>query len=97
MECAAHRWYSIGVELGYTDGQIESMVKGIALDVDKLRKIVNHKKMSEDKGVVAQQLLRACETISEPVMVAVQDKLQQLLSNVQCEDADVSELGNELV
>ena len=84
LECAPHRWYAIGSKLGYSEGQIESMVKGIALDVDKLMKIINHMRMVEDKDSgVANRLLRACEAIPDPVIAAVQDKVQQLRSNMQ--------------
>ena len=78
MECAPHRWYPIGLELGFNDGQLESMVKGLAVDADKLIKIVNCKKMGQDSGVVAQQLLQACETIIDPVIAAVKEKLLEL-------------------
>ena len=83
LECAPHRWYAIGSELGYSDGQIESIVKGIALDVDKLMKIINHMRMGEDCGVAADRLLRACGAIPDPVIVAVPDKIEQLRSNLQ--------------
>ena len=82
-ECAAHRWYVIGLGLGYNDGQIESMVKGIALDADKLTKIVNNMKMAKDSSIVAQQLLRVCEEIPNPVIAAVREKIRQLQSNMQ--------------
>ena len=81
MEFAAHRWYPIGLKLGYNDGQIMSMVKDIALDVDRLTKIVNCKKMGEDSGVVADNLLEACEAMS--VLTAVQDKMKQLQLTVE--------------
>ena len=82
LECAPHSWYAIGSRLGYTEGQIESMVKGIALDVDKLMKIIDHMR-NKDSGVVVNRLLRACEAIPDPVIAAVRDKIQQLQSNMQ--------------
>ena len=83
LKCAPHRWYAIGSELGYSDGQIESILKGITLDVDKLMKIINHMRMGENSGVVADRLLRACEAIPDPVIAAVRDKIEQLRSNMQ--------------
>ena len=82
LECAAHRWCFLGIKLAFTTGQIESIVKGIALDVDKLRKIVDHKVMSEPStDDVEYQLLRACETIPEPVIGVVREKLRQQDNN----------------
>lgn len=81
MKCAPDRWYPIGVALGYTEGELNSMVNGISLDADKLLRIVNHKAMAVDKQVLAGQLLHACGMIHKPVITAVQAQIQVLQSN----------------
>jgi hypothetical protein len=76
LECAAHRWYVIATEMGYSEGQITDMVSGIPEAADKLTKIVNCKKMSENSGIVADSLLKACGSIPNPVLAAVQEKMK---------------------
>lgn len=80
VEAAPHRWYPIGLELGYTVGQVKTAVSGLIEDADKMQMIVDQKAMAVDSKEVACQLLQACRTISPPIIEEVQRRLRDLQS-----------------
>lgn len=78
VETAPHRWYPIGLALGYTEGQVTAIVDGLPEHADKMLKIVNTKAMGVNCKELAQQLLHACETMSPPIIEEVRSRLQEL-------------------
>ena len=77
MKCAPHEWYSIAVELGFTNGQIVDETSGIATGRGKLEKMVRVKVDAAGSQETARLLLEACENIPNPVIGAVRESLQQ--------------------
>ena len=68
---ACNRWYAVGLELGFTDGQIDSLVKSLTVDADRLRRIVNQKAVEVGDENAARLLLEACSNIDDPVIEKV--------------------------
>ena len=81
--CAPDRWFAIGTSLGYNLGQINSIVDGIPSSADRLEKIIRLMEMSEDLGIVAQKLLKACEEIAFPVIAKVLEKIHDIQLGLQ--------------
>ena len=77
VRCAPHEWYSIGLELGFRDGQITAMTDGLCTHAARLQKIVNQKAGDVGEQEAARLLLEACKKIPNPVIGAVRLKLQQ--------------------
>ena len=77
VKCAPHEWYSIGLKIGFTDGQITDMTDGLRTSAAKIEKVVNVKAADIGEQEATELLLEACERISNPVIGAVRMKLQQ--------------------
>ena len=68
VKCAPHAWYSIALELDFTNGQIQEMSSGVATAEGKLQKIVHVKADAVGEQEAAYLLLSACEKIPNPVI-----------------------------
>ena len=77
-KCAPDEWYSIAVELGFSEGEIEAKTSGVPSAKGKLQKMVRVKTTAFGRQETARLLLKACENIPNPVIGAVKDILQQL-------------------
>ena len=77
LKCAPHEWYSIAVELGFSDGEIEAKTSVLPSAKGKLQKMVRIKADAVGRQETAQLLLEACEKIPNPVIGAVRERLQQ--------------------
>ena len=77
-KCAPNEWYSIAVELGFSEGEIEAKTTVIPSAKGKLQKMVRVKAAAFGRQRTARLLLKACESIPNPVIGAVNEILQQL-------------------
>ena len=78
VKCAPNQWYSIAVELGFSEGEIEANTYGVPSAKDKLQKVVRVKADAFGRQATVCLLLKACENIPNPVIGAVNKILQQL-------------------
>ena len=76
VKCASHVWYSIAVELGFTDGEIEAKTYGIPTAEGRLQKMVRVKADAVGKQKAVGLLLDACEKIPNPVIGAVRERIE---------------------
>ena len=77
-KCAPNEWYSIAVQLGFTNGQIVEETSAIATGSGKLQRMVLVKAAAFGRQETAFLLLKACENIPNPVIGAVNEIIQQL-------------------
>ena len=77
LKCAPHEWYSVGCQLGFTDGQLTDMTQSLGTGAGKLEKIVNVKVAEVGGEEAARMLLEACKRLPIPVIDAVRRRLEQ--------------------
>ena len=73
-QCSSE-WYQLGIELGFSDNEIEAMTFNIPTPAGKLRVIVEKKAMAHGKGKIVEALLDLCEQILPLATVAVMEEL----------------------
>ena len=73
-QCSSE-WYQLGIELGFSDNEIEAMTFNIPPPAGKLRAIVEKKAMAVGKGKIVEALLDVCEQILPLETVAVMEDL----------------------
>jgi hypothetical protein len=83
LKAAPHQWYSIGLELGFSNSEIEAMTHTLPSAQDKLRKVVLLKADQVGHKRTALLLLESCKTIPNPVFEAVIKSLSQPGSQVE--------------
>jgi hypothetical protein len=77
LKAAPHQWYSIGLELGFSNSEIEAMTHTLPSAQDKLRKVVLSKADQVGHERTAHLLLDSCKMIPNPVFGAVIKSLSQ--------------------
>lgn len=75
VKCGPDRWYEIGLELGYSDGKLNDLVLDMYGGGQKLRRIINTKACEVGAETAADELLKACCSICDPIIGAVSDAL----------------------
>ena len=75
MKVAPDQWYSIGLGLGYSDGQLNECTKEMANGYEKLRKIILQYAATTGRVRAAQQVLLVCEKLPKPVHGGVLEQL----------------------
>ena len=71
-----HCWFSIGLKLGFTAGQVKAITHAIPRDEDKLTMLFETKANALGRDKAAAQLLDACNTITNPILGIVMDELK---------------------
>lgn len=71
------KWYEIGLKLGLKDTDIMSGTHSIPTPAGKLRKVIELKRRQCYPVILETELLRACRTISSPIIGAVEDDLEK--------------------
>ena len=73
-QCSSE-WYQLGIELGFSDNDIQAMTFNIPTLAGKLRAIVEKKAMALGKGKIVATLLDVCEQILPLATVTVMEEL----------------------
>ena len=77
VKVAAAQWRSIGLEMDYSNGQLNSLTEGAPNHSSKLEMIVRQKAAAIGKAPAAQLLLEVCKRLPWPVYGAVMDDLKR--------------------
>ena len=75
LKCGPDRWYSIGLKLGFTTGQVNAIINGIPTNEGKLTALFETKANDIGRDEAGAQLLVACDAITPSIMGAVMDEL----------------------
>jgi hypothetical protein len=81
LKCAPHEWYSIGLQLGFSDGQLIDLAHTLGTGHGKLERIVEVKAAEAGMKATAGMLLDACERLTNPVIGAVREFIKQAFLN----------------
>ena len=76
VKVASDQWRSIGFEMGYTNGQLNSVSEGAPNHSSKLQMIARQKAAAIGKARAAQLLLEVCKRLPDPVYGGVMDELE---------------------
>ena len=77
VKVAAAQWRSIGLEMDYSNGQLNSLAEGAPNHSSKLEMIIHKKADAIGKARAAQLLLDICKRLPWPVYGAVMDDLKK--------------------
>ena len=73
LGCGRDQWFSLGVELGFSEVEINSVCHDKPSHADKLLAIILQKVKQEGEETAVALLLEACKSIPSPIYGAVRD------------------------
>jgi hypothetical protein len=78
VKVAPDRWLAIGLEMGYSSGELDAFTATIPNQSDKLLKIIYQKADDIGRERTAQLMLEVCKRVPNPVHVAVMKEILKL-------------------
>ena len=82
LECGSSRWYAIGIKI-YNDDKVTTLTADKPACVDKLQAILQRRQREVGERQLAEDLLKACNSIKDPIYFEVIKEAEKLSAVVQ--------------
>ena len=92
IRVGSDQWYGIGLKLGFNHAQINDTVYSIPTNPDKLRSLIETRRMQVHDQIVLRELLNACVNIHTPIFGGVEEELKRRGGLTFCLVSDVNSL-----
>ena len=81
-ECGSSRWYAIGIKI-YNDDKVTVLTADKPTCTDKLQVIIERRKREVGERKLAEDLLKACREINDPIHSNVMEEAKRHYIAVQ--------------
>ena len=77
IRAGSNQWYGIGLKLGLNHAQINNTTHAMPTNPDKLRALIETRRLQVDDQIVVWELLDACVNIATPIFGVVEEELKR--------------------